>query len=345
MKNILFATTALVATAGIASADVSLSGWAEIGVNDNGNGDMQFFQDIDVTFSMSGETDGGLSFGGSVDLDENGAFAPGTHGGSSINVSGGFGTITMGDTDGAADWAMTETAVGGSLADDHTIHAGYSGNSTLDGNSDGQQLRWDYTMGAMGVAISLEQSDDGATSTSDDTVQVGLKYSMDTGSATIGMGIGYSDAGTQTTAGAAAVPTVYEVTASGLTIIDATGGAVPGTGTVVTQGSAAGAATTGDTNNMGISLSVASGGMTGVINYSDGEVEGVDVSHIALGLGVTMDALTIGANWGEYDTGGTKTNGVGLAVNYNLGGGATFMLGYGDGEGTDTMSMGLSLSF
>ena len=345
MKNILFATTALVATAGIASADVSLSGWAEIGVNDNGNGDMQFFQDIDVTFSMSGETDGGLSFGGSVDLDENGAFAPGTHGGSSINVSGGFGTITMGDTDGAADWAMTETAVGGSLADDHTIHAGYSGNSTLDGLSDGQQLRWDYTMGAMGVAISLEQSDDGATSTSDDTVQVGLKYSMDTGSATIGMGIGYSDAGTQTTAGAAAVPTVYEVTASGLTIIDATGGAVPGTGTVVTQGSAAGAATTGDTNNMGISLSVASGGMTGVINYSDGEVEGVDVSHIALGLGVTMDALTIGANWGEYDTGGTKTNGVGLAVNYNLGGGATFMLGYGDGEGTDTMSMGLSLSF
>ena len=345
MKNILFATTALVATAGIASADVSLSGWAEIGVNDNGNGDMQFFQDIDVTFSMSGETDGGLSFGGSVDLDENGAFATNTHGGSSINVSGGFGTITMGDTDGAADWAMTETAVGGSLADDHTIHAGYSGNSTMDGNSDGQQLRWDYTMGAMGVAISLEQSDDGATSTSDDTVQVGLKYSMDTGSATIGMGIGYSDAGTQTTAGAAAVPTVYEVTTSGLTIIDAAGGAVPGTGTVVTQGSAAGAATTGDSNNMGISLSVASGGMTGVLNYSDGEVEGVDVSHVALGLGVTMDALTIGANWGEYDTGGAKTNGVGLAVNYNLGGGATFMLGYGDGEGTDTMSMGLSLSF
>ena len=120
---------------------------------------------------------------------------------------------------------------------------------------------------------------------------------------------------------------------------------MPATGTVVTQGSAAGAATTGDSNNMGISLSVASGGMTGVLNYSDGEVEGVDVSHVALGLGVTMDALTIGANWGEYDTGGTKTNGVGLAVNYNLGGGATFMLGYGDGEGTDTMSMGLSLSF
>ena len=346
MKNILFATTALVATAGIASADVSLSGWAEIGVNDNGNGDMQFFQDIDVTFSMSGETDGGLSFGGSVDLDENGAFDTNTHGGSSINVSGGFGTITMGDTDGAADWAMTETAVGGSLADDHTIHAGYSGNSTMDGNSDGQQLRWDYTMGAMGVAISLEQSDDGATSTSDDTVQVGLRYSMDTGSATIGLGIGYSDAGTQTTAGAAAVPSIIALTANGAVTVDATGAtAATALDTTIQAGSIAVAATTGDTNNMGVSLSVASGSMTGVLNYSDGEVEGVDVSHVALGLGVTMDALTIGANWGEYDTGGTKTNGVGLAVNYNLGGGATFMLGYGDGEGTDTMSMGLSLSF
>ena len=32
MKNILFATTALVATAGIASADVSVSGFAEIGI-------------------------------------------------------------------------------------------------------------------------------------------------------------------------------------------------------------------------------------------------------------------------------------------------------------------------
>lgn len=347
MKNILFATTALVATAGIASADVSLSGWAEIGINDNGNGDMQFFQDIDVTFSMSGETDGGLSFGGSVDLDENGAFATNTHGGSSINVSGGFGTITLGDTDGAADWAMTETAVGGSLNDDHTGHAGYSGNSTMDGNSDGQQLRWDYTMGAMGVAISLEQSDDGATSTSDDTVQVGLKYSMDTGSATIGLGIGYSDAGTQTTTGSAAVASIIATDDGSASVaVDATGVTTAGAGeTAIQTGVPAVADTSGDTNNMGISLSIASGGMTGVLNYSDGEVEGVDVSHVALGLGVTMDALTIGANWGEYDTGGTKTNGVGLAVNYNLGGGATFMLGYGDGEGTDTMSMGLSLSF
>ena len=310
MKNILFATTALVATAGIASADVSITGFAEIGVFDTGSGDMQLFNDIDVTFSMTGETEGGMSFGASVDLDEisdvavNQATDNNSRAGIAANISGGFGTVTLGDTDGASDWAMTETAVGGSMADDHTAHAGYSGNSPFDGVSDGQILSWTNTVGAMGVAISFEQAADGATSDNDDTVQIGLKYSMEAAGATIGLGIGYADAGSQTAAGI-----------------------------------------TGDTNGMGISLSVASGNLTGVLNYSDGEVLGVDASHVALGIGVTMDALTIGVNWGEFDTDNVKANGVGLAVNYNLGGGAVFQLGYGDGEGVDTMSMGLALSF
>ena len=301
MKHILLATTALVATAGIASADLSIGGWAEIGVADNGNGDMQYFQDIDVTFRASGETDGGMSFSAGVDLDENGAFATNTHGGATIGVSGGFGNVTMGDTDGASDWALTETAIGGSMADDHTVHAGYSGNSTLDGNEDGQILRWDYSLGAVGVGVSLEQAADGAASTDDDIVQVGLKYSMDMGGSTVGLGVGFADAGNQ--------------------------GA-------------------GDSDHVALSLAMTTtGGLTGVVNFTDGSKSGADSSHLALGLGMTMDALTVGVNYGEFETGGVSASGVGLAVNYNLGGGAVFQVGYGDGEGTDTMSVGLALSF
>ena len=48
---------------------------------------------------------------------------------------------------------------------------------------------------------------------------------------------------------------------------------------------------------------------------------------------------------GEHEVAGATASGVGLAVNYNLGGGAVFQVGYGDGEGTDTMSVGLALSF
>jgi outer membrane protein OmpU len=352
MKNILYATTALVATAGIASADVSISGFAEVGIFDTGNGDMQLFNDIDVTFSMTGETEGGISFGASVDLDEisdttvNAATDNNSAGGIAANISGSFGTVTLGDTDGASDWAMTETAVGGALNDDHTAHAGYSGNSPLDGVSDGQILRWNNTVGAMGVAVSFEQAANGATSTNDDTVQIGLRYSMDAGSATIGLGIGYADAGTQGTPLVAAVSSRIATNSSGIIAVDPLGVAVAtASESTIQAGSPAVAATSGDTNGMGISLSLASGNLTGVLNYSDGEVVGVDTSHVALGLGVTMDALTVGVNWGEFDINNVKTNGIGVAVNYNLGGGAVFQLGYGDGEGTDTMSMGLALSF
>ncbi|MEO1580050.1 MAG: porin, partial [Pseudomonadota bacterium] len=69
MKKVLLASTALVVSAGIAAADVSLSGSAELGIFDDDT-ETQFHTDIDVTFTMSGETDGGLTFGASIDLDE-----------------------------------------------------------------------------------------------------------------------------------------------------------------------------------------------------------------------------------------------------------------------------------
>ena len=89
---------------------------------------------------MSGETDNGLTFGATVDLDENGrAFAAATQGGETIFISGNFGTLTMGDTDGAFDWAMSEVPVGsGSLNDASTAHAGFNGNGGFDGTYDGQ---------------------------------------------------------------------------------------------------------------------------------------------------------------------------------------------------------------
>jgi outer membrane protein OmpU len=316
MKHMLLATTALVATAGIASADLSISGSAEIGIAEDATGNTEYFQDIEVTFSGSGETSGGLSFGMSVQLDEDGS-APATHGGTTINVSGGFGNITMGDTDGASDWAVTETAVGGSMADDHTAHAGYSGNSELDGREDGQVLRWDYTAGAMGIAASLEQANDGAASTEDDTVQVGIRYGMDMGGSTVNLGVGFADAGNQIASAANAAGH------GGITAADA-----------------------GDSDGVSLSVSMTTvGGLTATLNSTDGSIYGHDSTHMGIGFGMTMDALTVGINYGELEVNNVTETGVGLAVNYSLGDSATFQLGYGDGEGVDTMSVGLALSF
>jgi Ca-activated chloride channel family protein len=75
------------------SFDVVLSGPAELAFNDpNGT----IFTDIDVEFTLSGETDNGLSFGATPSLDESNDDLD-----QPIFIEGNFGTVTMGDHDEA----------------------------------------------------------------------------------------------------------------------------------------------------------------------------------------------------------------------------------------------------
>jgi outer membrane protein OmpU len=321
MKNILFATTALVATAGIASADVAggaitISGNAEIGMSDSnaaGQG-WQFHQDVEVTFTMSGETSNGLSFGTSVQLDEAGTTGAGTDtaddDGVAVFVSGGFGTVTMGDTDGAFDWAMIEAnVVGGSIADDETSHAGFTGNAGLDGDQDGQVLRWNYSMGAMGIAVSLEQDGNNGANTNDDATGFGLTYNLDAGGTSVTFGVGMQDA-----------------------------------------------SATSDVTGFSVRAAM-DNGFTIAANMSDETTSATtSVDRVGLGLGYSMNDLSVGINWGEATTSTTGAadavaDGVGLAVNYDLGSGAVVQFGYGSGKANaaaasvSTMSMGLALSF
>lgn len=331
MKKILFASTALVAFGGAAVADVALTGRAEMGIFDadavSTNGVVtgvgaQFFTDIDVTFTMSGETDNGLVFGASVDLDEGGAVSNATQnntddGGATIFVSGGFGTVTMGDTDGAMDWALTEAGnVGnpGSIADDETSHAGYLG-SYLDGGNDGQILRWNYESGAFGVAVSLEDDNGSNAANSGVGFAIGFKYALDLSGTTVNFGLGYQEAA------------------------DAVGFA-------------------NDAEAVGVSVAATfANGLSAGIVYTDMDNLPVD-SHIGVGIGYTTGAFTIHANYGEFSgaTGFVDVDGFGVAAAYDLGGGAVVHFGYGHGDTTtaagtalvdtsDTVSLGLGLSF
>ena len=345
MKKALLTTTALVAFAGAASAEVTLSGYAEIGIQSSdysaltngdgttagglaGNGEVGFHHDIDVKFTLSGETDNGLTFGATIDLDElNGdSIDPrgGGNGGafgendSSVFVSGAFGTVTLGDTDGAFDWAMQEVGIGSALADDHTTHAGFNFNSGFDGMYDAQVLRYDNTFGDFGVALSAVLDD---TITGGDTAWgIGVKYNAALGGVDLGLGLAYQDAGPADLWGVS---------------VDAKFG----------------------------------GGFRAILNYSENDGgAGITTDHVGVGLGYTMDALTVSANWGEFDSGaGDSQDGYGIAVNYDLGGGAVVMFGYGHsayavgstatvnddtgaaialaGTDRDLWSLGLGLSF
>ena len=299
MKKVLFATTALVAFAGAAAADVAVTGSAEMGVVGGDGMQTQFHTDIDVTFTMTGETDGGITFGAAVDLDEstiadtagggstNGAFGnDADDGGVAIFISGDFGTLTMGDTDGAFDAALQEVAVGaGTIADNETAHGGYNGNAGFDGDYDGQILSYSYSFSGFTIIGSVEIDDTGV---GDAIYGIGGRYTFDFSGGSATVGIGYQNR-----------PGLFG----------------------------------NDGNLFGVSADVnLDAGVRVVVNYSEGDTDlgGVDETHFAIGGSYTFDAFTIAANYGMYEEGANEDSGYGLAAQYDLGGGLTAHLGYGD---------------
>lgn len=326
MKKLLLASTALVATAGIAAAEVTITGSAELGIfqNENASGDgssgdlekTRVFTDIDVTFSMTGEADNGLSFGATIDLDEldgdgdtsDAARMPD----SNMFLAFGPARLTVGDTDSAFDARLTETAIGGAINDDHTVHPGYSGNSELDEAYGGQEIRFDYSFDAFTGSISV--SPDRNATDFDVAWAIGASYSTELAGLDLGVGIGYQE--------------VDEAAA----LYD---------------------------SRIGLSLSTTfDNGLRAIVNFtnwSDDSSGGADdATHYAIGLGYTMNALTVGLNYGEFDFDddfAADSSGYGLTVNYDLGGGLEAQLGYGGGDidgaadYEDTFSLGVSMSF
>jgi len=195
MKKLLLATTALAASAGLAHAQSSIAvgASAEMGISKYGDEDAKFHQDLTITFAGTAVTDGGLTFSFTGELaDDNGSDRTngnGVLGSEDVTVSGAFGSLTLGDTDGGYDWALNEVAIGDAIADDHTAHAGYNGNSGIDNLMDDQILRYDNSFGDIGIAVSLEMKDGEIGKNS---FGIGATYSMAMGDGTsVGIGVGY----------------------------------------------------------------------------------------------------------------------------------------------------------
>jgi len=343
MKKILLASTAIVGFAGAASAaEITLSGYAEIGIFGGDNVETQFHNDWQVNFNFSGTTDNGLEFGGRVQIEEqNSPFSINGNVGSDDEafwVSGAFGKVTLGETDGAFDWALSEIYTGTGLQDDHSTHAGAYWFTGLDSTYDNQIARYEYSFGAFGVAVSAEM-DDGRTPTTSTTTIAGNTI-----------------VGTSFTSGRATGDTVWSI-----------GGKWADTISGIDFGAGIGYQDNGTNSVWGLSGSAAfSSGVSVALGYAD--LDGINDAvgnGVAVdtwwGIGVaytpaTMSALTVGVNYGAYSAataGVDDPTGWGLVANYDLGGGAVAMAGYGssnngtsfNGHGEDTFSLGLALSF
>lgn len=328
MKQILLATTALVMTAGVAAAEISFSGYAEMGVVGGGDNaplpagrdtnETQFHNDLNLIVTMTSETDTGLAFGASVEIskdegDSNGNFSADNE---AAFISGAFGTLTMGEIDGAMDWAMTENVGNpGSIGDDETTHAGYFG-AYGDGKYDNQIARYEYSFGDFGVAISAELDDEDVNS---DGYAIGAKYKGDFGGFGMGFGLAYQS---------------FETTGTGL-------------------GSQGFAAVAGDVELLGASVNADfNNGFVAGLAYTDITSDLQDGNHVGVSAGFTTGAFEIGANYGVFDMDNQdKIKGYGIAAAYDLGGGLKLHGGYGESdfagfdEDTETYSVGVSMSF
>ena len=175
MSKYILASTALVMSAGIAAAEVSVGGDGRMGVKSTEGGDVEFSSRVRISFTGSGETDNGLTFGGSIRADNAGGGAAGT--GGSVHLAGAFGTITFGDTDSAAKKAVGQAGGVGytGIGDKNEV-------TTYIGGADDPTARWDYTMGD----LSLHASADNPGPEGDQAISGAMSYSI----GDVGFGIG-----------------------------------------------------------------------------------------------------------------------------------------------------------
>ncbi len=191
MKKVLFATTALVLSAGVAAADVATTGSGRMGVVYDG-ADWSFASRARVTFTLSGATDGGLEFGGSFDAEDSDLADDGLAG--SVFISGAFGKISMGDVVSASESLFGDLPEIG--YQDLATAAGYDNDIpylTLD-NGTQSSLLYSYSAGAFSVAASLS---DGVNEDLDidglDDQQYGVAAAYTFGNYTVGLGYEVAD--------------------------------------------------------------------------------------------------------------------------------------------------------
>ncbi len=174
MKKVLFATTALVATAGVAQADITISGSAAMGLS-HANNQTSNITELDFNIVGSGTSDNGLTFGAKVGVDNQVSGETGTAAGpaedSSVFVSGTFGTVTMGSVDPATD--------GMGVAD--LGHQGIGVDDVAEANKaiGSADVNWSYAVDGFSVVL-------GYSSVNEDT---SARVSYDAGTFAVSLGI------------------------------------------------------------------------------------------------------------------------------------------------------------
>ncbi len=324
MKKILLASTALVLSAGVAAADVRVSGDGRMGVTYNSNAadKWAFTQRVRVRFDLSGTTDTGLTFGGFVRAhDAPNAAGGGLGGGQNVFISGAFGRLSMGDVAGG-----TQTAVGDlhevgltglGFTNENTFFQRNFGGGAIAGNppfgNGGPNALYTYSMAGFTFAFSMSQPQTAAGSAINGKYSLGVRYEMD--GLFVGAGYEYADINGGPSLNHAAVGAGYAF------------------------GDFEVRATYGRANN-------ATGNFINA-NLPVGALPVVKRDQYGLSASASFDAVT-GIIYARRDFFNRRN--IGLGARYDLGGGASVVGGIvrrtGAGAGSQTVAdLGVSMSF
>jgi outer membrane protein OmpU len=184
MKNILLATTALVMSAGFASAEVTFSGVGEAGIANTATAASTVYSGMKVKFAAGTTTDNGLSMkldgtigaGNTLDLLDDFELdtVGGTMGVPTLTISGGGVTVVM--ENGAignkydGDGDDGDIGVSGTFGD---LTWGFTAETNSDAGAVSNSYGLGYTMGAIGLALvgtDADQTKGTVTYTMGDTV-------------------------------------------------------------------------------------------------------------------------------------------------------------------------------
>ncbi len=378
MKNVLFATTATAAllVGGAASAQgIALFGDARLGLgyniyndgsirtetNDDGSidtpDDLRAVSRVRFGVNMTGETDSGITFGATIRADNSQGGQGSTNGQSagSVFVSGSWGTLTFGDTNGAdeqwvgdvpGDYSLTGL---GDLDETRFVSNGGSfggdGGENFAANPEARPtVRYDFDIAGWGLSLS--------TNRDLTDIAVGTGYTADFGGGSWSAGIGYNKFDSFTTVSDGGLVVVEDPITGDLAV-------VPGADVEnqVPDGEqwSVGLKGTYDAFGFGLTYAKLSSDTT-----DDGKFE---ADNLLLGASFGWDNFAVGLVYGKI----LSADGVleeldgddsfELSAQYDLGGGATVnfgarrtydIVGLGSDEGGDAAwigDFGISMAF
>lgn len=364
MKKVLFATTALIATASVAAADVRMSGYGRFGLDYNSNnGDLvnnglantagisetNITSRLRLQFDMSTEADGGIGFNARFRVQaesRDGVAGTGAFNGARFGVTYGGLAVNVGNIIGAVENApglyVTGTRSAGTGIDGMGFHSLVLKSASATTGAVGTAFNWDayssagvgsngiealYSVGGFTGHVSYSQRNGGAvigTANGEQRTAVMVSYSFSDYYVTAAFQSADNAATYTTTNGTVLNPN------DGMYFL-AAGGDFGQFGAKIAYGSTDVADSVTLEGNMDI------GAASNLVVW----VNSTDVDANLLADTTVVGTSTIGANAGASD--GTS---FGINYQYDLGGGATFVAGYVDEADDDNQfQAGVYFSF